>query len=85
VTEPSIVLQCGLVFQHEGHQGFGERLVLPLADDGERADGVIGVTTYELDEKNIRRMEVIATTLKGHSAEVILDKDERFFPLRRDM
>jgi hypothetical protein len=29
-------------------------------------------------------METIATTLKGHSEQVILDKDEQFFPLCRD-
>jgi hypothetical protein len=84
VTEPSIVLQCGLVFQHEGHQGFGERLILPLADDGENGDGVIGVTTYELDEGRISRMEAIATTLQGHSKLVIDDKDEQYFPLHHD-
>jgi hypothetical protein len=84
VTEPVMVLQCGLVFQHEGHQGFGERLILPLADDGEHGDGLIGVTTYELDESSISRMEIIATTIKGHSKLVIDDKDEQFFPIYRD-
>lgn len=84
VSEPAIVLQCGLVFQHEGHQGFGERLILPLADDGEQGDGIIGITTYELDETKISQMETIATSVKGHSKVVIVDKDERFFPLRSD-
>ena len=36
----------GLVFIHAGRYGEGERIILPLAEDGEHGDGIIGATVY---------------------------------------
>jgi hypothetical protein len=37
----------GMVFNHLDHSGQGERIMLPLADDGVRGDGVMGATVYQ--------------------------------------
>jgi hypothetical protein len=38
----------GALFARSGGNGLGERIVLPLAADGWRADGVLGATVYRL-------------------------------------
>jgi hypothetical protein len=38
----------GQLYRHIGRVGMAERIVLPLADDGAHADGIIGATTYSL-------------------------------------
>ena len=45
---PNLMHSYGKVFLHAGGQGTGERIVLPLADDGIQGDGVIGATVYRL-------------------------------------
>ncbi len=45
---PSFMFSYGKVFAGAGRAGQGERIVLPLADDGIRADGVLGATVYRL-------------------------------------
>lgn len=48
VTEPAFARGAGRVFSHVGRVGIGERIILPLADDGANGDGIIGATVYQL-------------------------------------
>lgn len=43
-TEPALFRGYGLVFRHLDRFDMGERVILPLAEDGENADGIIGAT-----------------------------------------
>jgi hypothetical protein len=45
---PSFMFSYGKVFANAGRSGHGERIVLPLADDGVHSDGVLGATVYRL-------------------------------------
>ena len=47
VCEPTLYLEDGKVFQCVDHFGFGERIAMPLAEDGATGDGIIGATVYE--------------------------------------
>jgi hypothetical protein len=46
VTEPSFFHGTGMVFARMGSSAVGERIGLPLAEDGETGDGIIGATHY---------------------------------------
>ena len=48
VTEPCFSRDSGPVYIHRERTGTGERIILPLADDGETGDGIIGATVYDL-------------------------------------
>jgi len=48
VDEPAIYVGCGAVFDYAGHYGSGERIIMPLADDGSHVDGLLGATNYVL-------------------------------------
>ena len=48
IAEPAFFRGAGLVFAHLGRHGVGERIILPLADDGLHGDGIIGATKYDL-------------------------------------
>ncbi len=47
VCEPAFFRGEGMVFSHVERIGQGERIMLPLAEDGEHADGILGATIYE--------------------------------------
>ena len=47
VDEPCIAHVRGAVFRHQDHVVHGERLLLPLADDGVNSDGIFGVTDWD--------------------------------------
>lgn len=47
VMEPCIALGRGVVFVHAKRYGTGERVILPLAQNGTEGDGIIGATIYE--------------------------------------
>jgi hypothetical protein len=47
VCEPSLSRSEGTVFKHVDRYGIGERIVMPLADNGENGDGVLGATVYD--------------------------------------
>jgi len=55
VTEPGFMHGTGMVFARMGYTMAGERIGLPLAEDGEIGDGIIGGTFYSalprLDEE----------------------------------
>src|SRR3954467_5623898 len=46
VTEPSFFHGSGMVFARMGYSMAGERITLPLAEDGNIGDGIIGGTYY---------------------------------------
>ena len=48
VGEPALMYCDGQVFKHAGRVGQGERIALPLAEDGRTPDGILGATTYSL-------------------------------------
>jgi len=43
---PGFMRNYGRVYATSGRNGFGERVYLPLAEDGEHADGIFGATSY---------------------------------------
>lgn len=47
VCEPAFYRGEGMVFKHIARIGQGERIMMPLADDGANGDGTIGATVYE--------------------------------------
>ena len=46
VTEPGLFHGTGLVFARMGYTMGGERIAMPLAEDGRAGDGIIGGTYY---------------------------------------
>lgn len=48
VCEPTLMRSEGTVFQHVERYGLGERIIMPLADDGIRGDGLFGATVYDM-------------------------------------
>jgi len=51
---PQFMRGHGRVFVRLGGTGYGERIVLPLAGDGVRPDGVLGATVYRLGAPPVR-------------------------------
>lgn len=49
VLEPCFMRGHGVVFRHLQKFGTGERIVLPLAEDGVTGDGIFGATDYHID------------------------------------
>jgi hypothetical protein len=47
VCQPAFYRGEGMVFRHMDHYGRGERIMLPIAEDGTSGDGVLGATVYE--------------------------------------
>jgi hypothetical protein len=49
MTEPALLRARGIVFHQRDRHGLGERIIMPLANDGISGDGVIGATDYRLE------------------------------------
>jgi hypothetical protein len=47
VTEPCCAHGMGQVFAHARRVGLGERIIMPLAEDGVHGDGIFGATLYD--------------------------------------
>jgi hypothetical protein len=47
VREPACLHGAGKVYSRVDRNFSGERIMLPLAEDGERGDGILGATVYE--------------------------------------
>jgi hypothetical protein len=47
VCEPALYRGEGMVFKHVDYYGQGERIMMPLADDGVHGDGILGATQYQ--------------------------------------
>ena len=52
VAEPCFLYGRGMVFDNLGNVGTGERICLPVADDGAHADGIVGATQYVFGTPN---------------------------------
>ena len=52
VTEPAFYHGHGAVFSHARRIVMGERIILPLADDGVHGDGILGATVYRFLQEN---------------------------------
>ncbi len=50
VTEPACYHGQGAVFSHARRIVTGERIILPLAEDGEKGDGILGATIYSFTD-----------------------------------
>jgi hypothetical protein len=81
VTEPVLFHGIGRVFHLGNRSGHGERIILPLAEDGVNGDGILGATVYELtaplDEPRIDdglTGEIEAFVPIGPTTAVITDK-----------
>ena len=47
VTELGFMYGTGMMFAHMGRTVVGERIVMPLAEDGARGGGIFGATLYQ--------------------------------------
>jgi hypothetical protein len=47
IDEPAFLHGAGKVYSRVDRNFSGERIMLPLAEDGERGDGILGATVYE--------------------------------------
>ncbi|MDE1938433.1 MAG: PAS domain-containing protein [Alphaproteobacteria bacterium] len=57
VCEPALYWGEGMVFKHVDHYGHGERIMMPLADDGVLGDGILGATQYQ-SFRGVRRTDI---------------------------
>jgi hypothetical protein len=64
IVEPALMRGHGVVFRHLNRFGTGERIVMPLADDGIHGDGVFGATEYSVTSE---------PSLEAYSAGEILE------------
>lgn len=48
ITEPCFSRDHGTVFRHVDRTGLGERIIMPLAEDGATGDGILGATVYDM-------------------------------------
>jgi hypothetical protein len=53
VTEPAIYHGEGLISRQGGKYGRGERILLPLSEDGRLGDGILGASEYETSSLNL--------------------------------
>jgi hypothetical protein len=49
LEQPAFMCNQGAVFSLHGGVGVGERIVMPLAEDGIHPDGILGATVYRLN------------------------------------
>lgn len=49
MTEPALFRGRGRIVDSNGYQGFAERIVMPLSDNGVIADGIFGATEYKAE------------------------------------
>lgn len=62
LEEPAILSSSGFAFSLNGNKGLGERVVLPLAEDGEHPDGLVGATIYRAADRRLARGRVTLAT-----------------------
>ena len=48
VLEPACMRNSGMIYNNLGRNFTGERIMLPLAEDGSHGDGILGATVYRL-------------------------------------
>jgi len=67
VDGPRIMRTIGHVQMVTGRHGVGERIVMPLSDDGTIGDGVLGVTEYRL---NIADARTLGAAIDHHREDI---------------
>lgn len=67
ITTPEVYRGTGMVFRHLDRFGAGERIILPVAEDGEHGDGILGATVYQF--------------FQGDRSDIVPESD-RWFALR---
>ena len=55
IDEPALMYNQGFIFSLSGGTGTGERVALPLAEDGVHPDGLLGATVYRLASRRLAR------------------------------
>ncbi|HVJ41224.1 MAG TPA: PAS domain-containing protein [Dongiaceae bacterium] len=80
VAESAIAVERGLVFFRDDHCGLGERLILPLADDGIHGDGIIGATAYHLQPASFDGSSDLPQLYQKYRA-MLGGTATRYFPL----
>jgi hypothetical protein len=71
IDEPAFMHSVGKVHMLAGGNGWGERIVLPLAADGRHADGILGATVYRFSVRPV----------SGEASIDHLNEAIDFFPL----
>ncbi|HVZ02894.1 MAG TPA: PAS domain-containing protein [Dongiaceae bacterium] len=56
VNQPAFMHGAGMVFGHVGRTLVGERIIMPLSEDGAAADGIFGGTVYRPAEPGAARV-----------------------------
>jgi hypothetical protein len=67
VTGPRIYRCRGPLFRAGGHTVVGERIILPLAEDGSRGDGVLGASEYPVPPVTGIPFELISENVEWYS------------------
>ncbi|MDB5359410.1 MAG: hypothetical protein JWO51_707 [Rhodospirillales bacterium] len=67
MTGPRIMHTTGHVHMKTGRHGIGERIVLPLSEDGITGDGVLGATEYRL---NIGDAKSVGAAIDHHHEDI---------------
>lgn len=70
VQEPCLHRSSGSLFRVENHVVEGERIALPLADDGHTGDGALGASEYA----------PVPSSYHGRQVDLLFDRTE-WFPL----
>jgi hypothetical protein len=72
VDGPAFMHCTGRVFAHAGRAGRGERIALPLSDDGWHCSGILGATVYRVAVDDPRERP---------ADDLYQNQDCQFFPL----
>jgi hypothetical protein len=74
VMEPALYRTSGRLFRQGERVAMGERIVLPLAGDGQHGDGLIGASDYEYASPN-----------PGYAPIELIAEKEYWFSLAQDL
>lgn len=58
VEGPMLYHSCGRLFRRGAREGVGERIMMPLADDGIHGDGLLGASDYDFPAPDVLRAPV---------------------------
>jgi hypothetical protein len=65
---PKLMRSIGRVYATSGRHGIGERISMPLSDDGSRSDGIFGATAYTF-ELPVQRGQTVEPEARGEEVE----------------
>lgn len=84
VSDPSICVVTGPVYSRAAGRLYGQRLILPLAADGENADGIIGVTIPDQtvnESPDALSPNEFSQLISGKSRLAGIGEETHYFPL----